>query len=109
MQAVSCALEAQKEIKKFNEGRRQDKRLVIRVGIHVGDIVHSSGDVLGDAVNIAARVESTAEPGGICVTRQVVDQIRGKVKCQLVSLGFAESEEYQRSSRDLQRSTLSKI
>ncbi|MDA4118692.1 MAG: tetratricopeptide repeat protein [Thaumarchaeota archaeon] len=90
VQAVNCALEVQKEVKRFNEGRKQNQRLAIRIGIHVGDIVHASGDVLGDAVNIAARVESIAEPGGISVTRQVVDQVRGKVKCRLVSLGSPE-------------------
>jgi adenylate cyclase len=87
VQAVNCALEAQRQVRKFNEGKEEDRRFVIRIGIHVGDIVHASGDVLGDTVNTAARVESIAEPGGICVTRQVVDQVRGKVGVQLVSLG----------------------
>jgi class 3 adenylate cyclase len=79
VEAVNCALEAQKEMKKFNQGRRKDEQVVIRIGVHVGDIVHAAGDILGEAVNMASRVESVAEPGGICVTRQVVDQVRGKV------------------------------
>ncbi|MDA4128932.1 MAG: tetratricopeptide repeat protein [Thaumarchaeota archaeon] len=90
VEAVDCALEAQSEMRKFNEGRGQNERVTIRVAIHVGDIVHSGGDILGDAVNVAARVEQFAEPGGICVTQQVVDQVRGKVQCQLVSLGTRE-------------------
>jgi TolB-like protein/Flp pilus assembly protein TadD len=87
VEAVNCALEIQNKMRKFNEGRGQNETVTIRIAIHVGDIVHSAGDILGDAVNVAARVEPLAEPGGICVTRQVVDQVRGKVQCQLVSLG----------------------
>jgi adenylate cyclase len=90
VQAVNCALEAQGEMLRFNDGRGQDEKVTIRVAIHVGDIVHSAGDILGDAVNVAARVQAFAEPGGICVTQQVVDQVRGKVDCQLVSLGTRE-------------------
>ncbi len=90
VEAVNCALETQSEIRRLNEGRGQNEKVTIRVGIHVGDIVHSAGDILGDAVNVASRVEQFAEPGGICVTRQVVDQVRGKVQCQLVSLGTRE-------------------
>ncbi len=90
VEAVNCALETQREMRRFNEGRGQNEKVMIRIGIHVGDIVHSAGDILGDAVNVAARVEPFAEPGGICVTRQVVDQVRGKVQCELVSLGTRE-------------------
>jgi len=90
VQAVSCALETQTEMLIFNDRRGQNERVTIRVAIHVGDIVHSSGDILGDAVNVAARAESFAEPGGICVTQQVVDQVRGKVDCRLVSIGMRE-------------------
>jgi len=90
VEAVNCALEAQKEMKKFNQGRRKDEQVTIRIGVHVGDIVHSAGDILGEAVNVAARVQSVAESGGICVTRQVVDQVRGKVQCQFVGLGSRE-------------------
>src|ERR1700730_2379399 len=74
-QAVNCALEAQAEMQKFNETRPPNEKVMIRVAIHVGDFVHSAGDVLGGAVNVASRVQQFAEPGGICVTRQVVDQV----------------------------------
>jgi TolB-like protein/Flp pilus assembly protein TadD len=90
VEAVNCSLEAQAEMGHFNEKHGQKEKVTIRVGIHVGDIVHSAGDILGDAVNVAARVEPFAEPGGICATRQVVDQVRGKVQCELVSLGTHE-------------------
>jgi TolB-like protein/Flp pilus assembly protein TadD len=89
VEAVDCAVEVQLET--------ADVDLVpsaysvkLRVGIHVGDIVHSGDDVLGDAVNVASRVESLAEPGGICVTRQVVDQVEGKVRWRLTSIGRKE-------------------
>ena len=95
VEAVNCALETQREMKQFNEGREKNEKVVIRIAIHVGDIVHSEGDILGDAVNVAARVESISEPGGICVTRQVVDQVRGKVRCELVSLGTRELKNIQ--------------
>jgi TolB-like protein/Flp pilus assembly protein TadD len=80
VKAVECALEVQKRMRGFNEGQ-------VRIGIHVGDVIHSDGDILGDAVNVASRLEPLAEPGGICVTRQVVDQIERKVDCKLVKMG----------------------
>jgi TolB-like protein/Tfp pilus assembly protein PilF len=88
VQAVKCALEVQKTIGSFPD--RPGERVSIRIGIHVGDVVHSGGDLLGDAVNVAARVEPLAEPGGICVTRQVVDQVQRKVEFEMTSLGFRD-------------------
>src|SRR5882672_8850621 len=95
VEAVNCAVQAQNEMRLTNERRRDNERVLARIGIHVGDIVHSGGDILGDAVNVAARVESITEPGGICATRQVVDQVRGKVRCQLVSIGTRELKNIQ--------------
>lgn len=90
VEAVNCAVEIQNQLAAFNSNRGSEEKVFVRIGIHVGDIVHSGDDVLGDAVNVAARVEPIAEPGGICVTRQVADQIEGKVKSRLVSLGTRE-------------------
>lgn len=90
VEAVNCAAEVQKQVHKFNSERRTEEKILVRIGIHVGDIVHSEGDVLGDAVNIAARVEPLAEPGGICLTRQVVDQIEKKVEYQIIKVGMRE-------------------
>jgi TolB-like protein/Tfp pilus assembly protein PilF len=90
VEAVNCAVELQKEIARFNSDRSPSDRVLIRIGIHVGDIVHSDGDVLGDAVNVAARVEPLAEPGGICVTRQVIDQVERKVDHKMVKMGMRE-------------------
>jgi len=90
VEAVNCAVEAQKRMHDFNSSRGPDERVMIRIGIHVGDVVHSGGDVLGDAVNIASRVEPLAEPGEVCMTRQVVDQIEGKLKWKTVSIGVRQ-------------------
>ena len=87
VEAVDCAVDVQERMGEANATRRAEDRIMVRVGIHVGDIVHSEGDVLGDAVNVASRVEPLAEPGGICVTRQVVDQVEGKVKWRMSPLG----------------------
>lgn len=93
VQAVKCAVEVQKKMASTPD--KSGDRISIRIGIHVGDIVHSSGDVLGDAVNVAARVEPLAEPGGICVTRQVVDQIQRKVDIEIMSLGLRDLKNIQ--------------
>jgi adenylate cyclase len=90
VEAVNCAVEAQRKMDNFNSTREPSEEASIRIGIHVGDVVHSEGDVLGDAVNVASRVEPLAEPGGICVTRQVVDQVEGKVEYNLVSMGVRQ-------------------
>ena len=90
VQAVNCAVELQKEMVGLNSTLPDDRKIMVRVGIHVGDIVHSGEDILGDAVNVASRVEPLAKAGGICVTRQVVDQVKGKVEWRLTSLGMRE-------------------
>ncbi|HZW85322.1 MAG TPA: adenylate/guanylate cyclase domain-containing protein [Nitrososphaerales archaeon] len=90
VEAVECAVEMQKSIGGFAQGQETHDGVKIRIGIHVGDIVHRGGDVLGDAVNVAARVEPLAEPGGVCVTRQVVDQVQRKVGYRMESMGIRE-------------------
>jgi adenylate cyclase len=90
VEAVNCAVQAQSEIRQVNRQRRENERVLARIGIHVGDIVHSSGDILGDAVNVAARLQPLATAGGICVTRQVVDQVQGRVHYKLNRLGVRE-------------------
>src|SRR6267143_2048852 len=90
VEAVNCAVQAQNEIRFTNERRRDNERVLARIGIHVGDVVHSGGDILGDAVNVAARLQPLAAAGGICVTRQVVDQVQGRVRYKMTRLGVRE-------------------
>jgi adenylate cyclase len=77
--AVRCAVEVQQEMAGRNADVPDDKRIVFRVGIHQGDIIIDDGDIFGDGVNLAARLEGLAEPGGICVSRVVRDEIRDKL------------------------------
>jgi TolB-like protein/tetratricopeptide (TPR) repeat protein len=90
VEAVNCAVKAQDEMRRVNERRTQNERVLARIGIHVGDVVHSGGDILGDAVNVAARLQPLASAGGICVTRQVVDQVQGRVHYKMTRLGVRE-------------------
>ena len=84
--AVQCALEIQLLMRRRNESRSAERRVLIRIGIHLGDVVHRENDVFGDGVNIAARIEPLAEPGGICVSRAVYEQIENKVDHALVQM-----------------------
>jgi adenylate cyclase len=85
--AVRCAYDAQRSVKEFNMALPSDKRIHIRVGIHLGEVSGKDGDILGDAVNVASRIESLAEDGGVCLTQQVYDHVHNKLDVQLVSLG----------------------
>jgi len=87
LDAVRCAYEIQRATKEFNILLAEDRRVHLRIGIHLGDVVDSQGDISGDAVNVASRIEPIAEDGGVCVTRQVYDQVRNKVDLSLTSLG----------------------
>jgi len=77
--AVRCAVEVQREMAERNDGVPADKRIEFRIGINVGDIISDDNDIYGDGVNVAARLEALAEPGGICVSRVVRDQVRDKL------------------------------
>jgi adenylate cyclase len=85
--AVRCAVEIQTALKQLNERRRETERILIRIGIHLGDIIYRGMDVAGDAVNVASRIEALAPPGGICVTAPVCASVLNKVECRFESLG----------------------
>ncbi len=86
--AVRCAIEVQNGMIERNAGLPPERRIEFRIGIHLGDVVEESdGDLMGDGVNIAARLEGIAEPGGICLSRQSYDQVEGKLPLTYRSLG----------------------
>jgi adenylate cyclase len=77
--ALRCAIFVQGAMKELNRVEPEETRIVLRIGINLGDVIVDGGDVYGDGVNIAARLETLAEPGGICVSQTVVDHARGKL------------------------------
>src|SRR6266851_5387501 len=77
--AVRCAVELQRAMASRNDGISKESRIEFRIGINLGDIIIDEQDIYGDGVNVAARLEALAEPGGICVSRVVRDQVRDKV------------------------------
>jgi len=85
--AVQCAVEIQKELKTRNADLPESRRMEFRIGINLGDVVEEREDILGDGVNIASRVESLAEAGGICISGMVHDQIKNKLALSYEYLG----------------------
>ena len=85
--AVAGALELQREMARYNADLSQSRQIVLRIGINLGDVIGEGSDVYGDGVNIAARLESLASPGGICISAKVREEMRGKVDAALEDLG----------------------
>jgi adenylate cyclase len=83
LEAVNFAVEVQEELRRSNREAEAGNRILVRVGVHVGDVVYRDGDLLGDAVNIASRIVAVAEAGGICVSGYVRDQVINKVGYRL--------------------------
>src|SRR6185436_2267457 len=77
--AAQCAIEIQRTLANYNATASPERRYQIRIGVHLGDVVMRDGDVFGDGVNIAARIEPLAEAGGICLSRSVFDQVANKL------------------------------
>ena len=89
--AVRCAIEVQNGLIERNAGVPEDRRIEFRVGIHVGDVVEESdGDLMGDGVNIAARLEGIAKPGAICLSEQAYWQVKGRLDLAAVDLGLTQ-------------------
>src|SRR5579875_2758730 len=86
LDAVTRAVELQRAVRNRNAGVPDPDPISIRIGIHVGDVIHQEGDVYGDAVNIASRIEPLAQSGGICISEQTFDQVRNKVPYELARL-----------------------
>jgi adenylate cyclase len=86
VESVRCAVEIQAAVAKRNSSGKPRERLRLRIGVHVGDVVREGSDLVGDGVNVASRIEPLAEPGGICITGPVWDQIQNKVDVKVEKL-----------------------
>ncbi len=95
LDAASCAVEIQQRLHQRNESTNAERRVQIRIGLHVGDVVYRNNDVFGDGVNIASRIEPIASPGGICCSEDVARQIRNKIDLPLVKLGIGQLKNIQ--------------
>src|ERR1700692_168452 len=87
VEAARCAVEVQRGMARQNADVPQDFRIEFRIGIHVGDIIIDEDDIFGDGVNIAARLEGLADPGGVCISDDAQRQIRGKVDFAFDDMG----------------------
>src|SRR5205809_5408458 len=92
LEAAQCAIEIQRTLAKRNHDVAVDRRIDVRIGIHIGDVVHRGGDVYGDGVNIASRIQAVAGPGGICVSMDVERQIHNALEARLKKLAPTELE-----------------
>ncbi|MEM7222631.1 MAG: tetratricopeptide repeat protein [Pseudomonadota bacterium] len=90
--AVACALAWQTAVEKHEAGRGEDEALSFRIGINLGDVIVEGGDIYGDGVNVAARLEAKAEPGGICASRAVFEQVKNRLKMDHLDLGELEAK-----------------
>src|SRR5215471_626532 len=85
--AVRCAVEVQRGMAEANKAIPSEKRIEFRVGINLGDVIAEAADIFGDGVNMAARLEALAEPGGTCVSRVVRDQVRDRLDLAFEDMG----------------------
>ena len=85
--AVTCAIEVQKHVQERNAGSPEDSRIQFRIGINVGDIIVDGDDIYGDGVNVAARIQALADPGGIYISRAAAEQVRDKVPIKIETRG----------------------
>jgi TolB-like protein/class 3 adenylate cyclase len=99
VEAVQAALQFQARINELAIPEVEGRRIAFRVGINIGDVIVEPHDIFGDGVNIAARLESIAEPGGMCISASVYDQIRGKVGFEFADLGEQNLKNIARSVR----------
>ena len=87
VEAVRCATEVQAALRTRNEHLPENERMWLRIGINLGDVVVQGGDLLGDGVNVAARIQTVADPGGVCISGSVYDQIQNKLTLAITKLG----------------------
>lgn len=85
--AVNCGVKIQERLKRFNTELPENRRMLFRIGINLGDVIERDGRIYGDGVNIAARLEGLADAGGICISRQVYDQVKNKLPLEFEYIG----------------------
>src|SRR3977135_3303587 len=90
LEAAQCAIEIQRTVAKRNHDVTAERRIELKIGIHIGDVVHRGGDVYGDGVNIASRIEALAGAGGVCVSMDVERQIRNALETRFEKLAPTE-------------------
>jgi adenylate cyclase len=100
--AVQCAVEAQTALAEANASLAPDRRISFRIGIHIGDVMIRAGDLFGDGVNIAARLQSIAKPGGVCISGATYDQVRKVLPVTFVDLGARQVKNIQEPVRAYQ-------
>jgi adenylate cyclase len=87
LEAVVCAIDIQQELAELNQALKEERRMLLRIGINVGDVMVKEAGIFGDGVNIAARLEGLAKPGGICISRGVHDHVMKKLPYDFEDLG----------------------
>src|SRR5215471_17398280 len=97
--AARCAVEIQRGMVKRNASVSQDERIEFRIGIHVGDVIIEDGDIFGDGVNVASRLEGIAQPGAICISDDAYRQVRGKLDANFQDAGEQELKNISRRVR----------
>jgi adenylate cyclase len=97
--AVECALAIQRMMAEHNADLAESRRVVYRIGVHLGDVLIEGDDLLGDGVNIAARLEGVAEPGGVCLSGAAYEPVRGRVEADFVDLGETNLKNIARPTR----------
>src|SRR5215813_7516555 len=100
--AVQCAVDAQASLAETNTSLAPDRRICFRIGIHIGDVMIRAGDLFGDGVNIAARLQSLAKPGGVCISGATYDQVRKVLPMTFVDLGVKQVKNIQEPVRAYQ-------
>lgn len=88
--AVECAVDVQKRLKKENDRFVEDKRLQFRIGVNIGDVVRDGDQIYGSGINVAARIEGIADPGGVCISHNTYDHVKGKLEFGFMNLGEHE-------------------
>jgi class 3 adenylate cyclase len=95
--AVECAIAIQKMMAERNAQIPEAKRILYRVGVNLGDILIDGEDILGDGVNVAARLEGNCEPGGVCLSSSAYEQVRGRIEAEFIDLGEQALKNIERS------------